>query len=684
MDAYDRDLGMNRSISRRDFLNGVGIAVTASMAVPPWLEAVGLVPGVGAADQAAVFPEQAPDYYPPVLTGLRGSHPGSFEIAHLLRDAKTWRETATDMGESYDLVVVGGGISGLASAYFFRAALGPRARILVLDNHDDFGGHAKRNEFRHDGRTLLLNGGTLNIEGPGQYSPQAMGLLRAIGIDIDRFEQETAYDRATYSRLGLRNGVWFNRERFGVDRLVVGTPGGGGRGQAPATSWPEFLAKTPMAEQAKKDVARIESKAQPDYMPGLSSDEKKQRLIHMSYQDFLLNVAKVHPDAVWYYQSRSDGLFLMHIDALPAYYAWNMNYAGFQGMNLEPTPPEVLINEPGGQHGRENQARANAAGRAIHFPDGNATIARLLVRSLIPDAVPGSTQEDVVTARANYARLDRDGSAVRVRLNSMAVNVQHAGDPASAGDVLVTYVKGGKTLRVRGTHCVLACWNSMIPYLCPELPSKQKEALAYGIKGPIVYTSVLVRNWTAFQKLGVANITAPGGYHSSVQLPEPVTIGQHQCSRTPEEPTVLHLVRTPGAPGRPRKEQHRLGREELLRTTFEQFEREIRSQLGRTLSEGGFDPARDIEAITVNRWPHGYTYNYNTLFDPVEWCLSSPDDRACIVGRKQFGRISIANADAAGSSHTDAAIDMAYRAVGEVIESRTRTSLSNLKRSSQQ
>jgi spermidine dehydrogenase len=677
MNPEDRDLGMGRSISRRDFLNGVSLALGGSVLGPPWLEAL------GAQDTDA--PELAPGYYPPALTGLRGSHPGSFEVAHQLRDARAWRQAATDTGESYDLVVVGGGISGLAAAHFFRAAVGPRARILVLDNHDDFGGHAKRNEFRHGDRTLLLNGGTLNIEGPGQYSPQAMGLLRTIGIDIDRFEQETANDRAIYSRMGLRNGVWFNRERFGVDRLVVGTPGGGGgRGQGPgSTSWPEFLAKTPLDAQAKKDIARIESKDQPDYMPGLSSEEKKRRLVHMSYEDFLLNVAKVHRDAAWYYQSRSDGLFLMHTDALPAYYAWNMNYPGFQGMSLEPTPPEVLINEPGGQHGRENQARANAAGRAIHFPDGNATIARLLVRSLVPKSIPGSTQEDVVTARADYAQLDQDRTPVRIRLNSIVVNVQHEGDSISAKEVFVTYVKRGKTLRVRGAHCVLACWNSMIPYLCPELPAKQKDALAYGIKAPIVYTSVLVRNWTAFQKLGVANITAPGGYHSSVQLPEPVTIGQYQCARTPEEPTVLHLVRTPCAPGKPRKEQHRLGRADLLATTFEQFEREIRGQLARSLAEGGFDPARDIEAITVNRWPHGYTYNYNTLFDPVEWCLSSPDDRACVVGRRQFGRISIANADAAGSSHTDAAIDMAYRAVGEVIESRTRGAASNLTRSSQ-
>jgi spermidine dehydrogenase len=331
----------------------------------------------------------------------------------------------------------------------------------------------------------------------------------------------------------------------------------------------------------------------------------------------------------------------------------------------------VLIDEPGGAHGRENQQRANEGGRSIHFPDGNATIARLLVRSLLPDAVPGTSQEDVVTARVEYAKLDRAGSKTRIRLNSSVVHVAHAGDPASAREVQVTYVTGGEARRVRGGHVVLACWNSVIPHLCPDLPAEQREALAYGIKAPIVYTNVLLRNWTSFARLGVANITAPGGYHTSIQLPEPVTIGRYVCSRTPEEPIVLHLVRTPCAPGRPRKEQHRLGRADLLATSFGTFEREIRQQLGRTLADGGFDPARDIAGITVNRWPHGYTYNYSTLWDPVSWALATPEDRACVVGRRQLGRISIANADAAGSSHTDAAIDMAYRAVREVIESRT-------------
>ncbi len=665
MDAYDRDLGMSRDITRRDFLNGVGVAVAGAMVAPSRSEASALLSAVQA-------PDQSPGSYPPALTGLRGSHPGSFEVGHQLRDAKSWSDAGTDTGETYDLVVVGGGLSGLAAAHFFRAAVGPSAKILVLDNHDDFGGHAKRNEFKHGDRLLILNGGTLNIESPLQYSALAMALLTAIGIDIDRFEKETAEGRTLYRSLNLGGGTFFNKERFGVDRLVVG-PG--------RPSWGEFLAKTPLPAPAQQDIARLESKDQPDYMPGLSSDQKKRRLIRLSYQDFLLNVAKVHPDAAWYYQARSDGLFMAHIDVLPAYYAWNMNYPGFQGMKLEPTPPEVLINEPGGLHGRENQERANRGGRSIHFPDGNATVARLLVRSLIPEAVPGKTQEDVVTARVNYALLDRDGATSRIRLNSTAVHVRHDGDPASAKEVVVTYVKGGKALNVGAVHCVLACWNYVIPYMCPELPDKQKEGLAYGIKPPIVYTNVLLRNWTAFQKLGVSSVSAPGSYHTSLGLSEAVSIGDYKHPRTPEEPIVIDLHKSPCAPGKTRKEQIRLGQRELLTTTFETFERNIRDQLGRTLSGGGFDPGRDIEAITVNRWPHGYAYNYNTLADPVDWSLSTPDDRACVVGRKQFGRISIANSDAAGSSHTDAAFEQAFRAVGEVIESRTSSYLSRIEKS---
>jgi spermidine dehydrogenase len=297
----------------------------------------------------------------------------------------------------------------------------------------------------------------------------------------------------------------------------------------------------------------------------------------------------------------------------------------------------------------------------FHFPDGNASIARLLVRALIPGAVPGSTMEDVVTARADYSRLDREGSAVRIRLNSTVVNVKHTSAEA-AREVEVAYIRGKKLQAVRAKQCVLACYNGMIPYLCPELPDKQKEALAYLVKAPLVYTHVAIKNWTSFEKLGVRQIESPGSYHVYTALDFPVSMGDYRFPGKPEEPMVLFMLRTPCKPGLPMRDQNRAGRAELMRTPFSTFERNVRDQLGRMLGSAGFDPARDIDGLTVNRWAHGYAYSYNPLFDP-DW---AEEEKPWVVGRKPFGQIAIANSDAGASAYTDVAIDQAYRAVAEL------------------
>jgi spermidine dehydrogenase len=628
----DEELGMGAPITRRDFLNGVALAVGASLL--PARRASGL-------DLEAYAPERGPGYYPPALTGLRGSHPGAFEAAHELKDGFRDLHEAQDTGEVYDLVVVGGGISGLSAARFFREGAGPRATVLVLDNHDDFGGHAKRNEF-HEGRLIIGYGGTQSIDSPAPYSAVAKGLVGALGIDVSRWE--AVHVQAAYA--GLERATFFDKETFGADRLVRNPAG------RPLL---EFLKQTPLSEAVQKDIARIQLE-KTDHMPGLSSSEKKARLARMSYADFLTKVVKADPGVLPFYQTRPHGLYGVGIDAVPAQDAWGLGLPGFQGMDLDASFGPGM--------NRDAKRAPEAESYYFHFPDGNGSVARLLVRSLVPAAIPGTSADDVVLARADYARLDEPSSPARIRLNSLVVGVKHAGDPSSASEVVVTYVRGGKPRSVRARACILACWHTMIPYICPELPKEQRDALSYAVKVPLVYTNVLLRNWTSFQKLGVAFVSAPGSYHTSVGLDFPVRFPGYQSFASPEEPIVVHMSKAPCQPGLPARDQHRAGRAMLLATTFEDFEREIRAQLARILGPGGFDPARDVRAITVNRWPHGYAYQYNSLWDPF-WLEGK--ETPCERGRRPFGRISIANADAAAYSYTDAAIDEAYRAAQEAL-----------------
>lgn len=629
-------------ISRRDFLNGCALSVAAGSAISP-LEALA---------QGALNPYALPaGYYPPTRQGMRGSHDGSFEAAHELRDGRKW--DATDAGDPhYDLVVVGGGISGLAAAYFFRKQHGPGVRILVIDNHDDFGGHAKRNEFWHDGRMYLVNGGTLNVEAPSQYSTVAAGLLWELGIDRTRYFAKNSGMWKNYADMGLQDSMFFDRETFGVDRLVVGW------GDLPIR---ETIGKVPLDEQARQDIVRLyESKE--NYFPGLDADQTRHELTHISYRDYVVNIANCHPDVVKLFDATLKGLFVTGMDAIPAIYCREMGYPGFDGLNLNEIPGNELAYEPGGQHGRENQERADAGDPDMYFPDGNATIARLLVRALVPDAVPGSSMEDVITSRVDYGELDREDNGVRIRLNSTAVNVRNS----RGGNVETAYVRDGKAYRVTSGGAVLACWNTVIPYICGDVRKAQKEALSYGVKSPLVYTGVLISNWQSFIDAGISHVTAPGGFFSSVGLQAMIEMGSYRTARSPDQPIVVRMASYFAEPGLSRRDQHRAGRRRLLATTFDTFEHHIRDQLSRILGPTGFDDERDILGITVNRWPHGYTYSYNPLFDPEEWAYTTTADRPAVIARQPVGRISIANADSAASPHTDAAINEAYRAVVEL------------------
>jgi len=640
-DTHDHEIGMDKPIERRDFLQGAAFSLATAVG--------GLLPGqvFGASSDTGQDRERAaqdqPDYYPPTRTGMRGSHPGSFEGAHTVRDNPGLLTEAKDTGEEFDLIVVGGGISGLAAAHFYRDAARPDAKILILDNHDDFGGHAKRNEFHVDGKLLIARGGTAGISSPTPYSSVADGLLKHLGIYPEKLATDT-YDRDLYGKYNLGSGVFFDKETFGEDKFVL--QAGGYQRSAEDTA--TFLAQAPLSDVVRKDILAIETGSN-DYMAGLSADEKKDRLSRISYAEYLLNVVKANPAVIPFYLHQTDEYWGCGIDAVSALDCWGIGLPGFDGLNLPRTATTRMGYTPGKQ-------LETGGSYTYAFPDGNASIARLLVRDLIPAAVPGTTVEDSITAPTDYSKLDQNDDPVRIRLSSTAAHVMNTED----GNVKVTYLRDGKAYSVRGKQSVLACWNMMIPFICPELPQTQKNALHYLVKTPLVFTSVALTNWRAFANLGVSRVSSPGGYHSSFSLATAMDIGDYHSAKSPDAPIMVQMIRTPAQPGLPEREQHIAGRTELLATPFSTFERNIRDQMNRTLGAGGFDAARDIAGIAVNRWPHGYAPEYNSLIDPDEGLPLA-------TARERRGAIAIANADSGGGAYTDIAIDQAHRAVTELL-----------------
>jgi spermidine dehydrogenase len=614
------------SITRRDFLNGAALAVAA-----------GLTPAAQLSAQ--------PVRYPPALTGLRGQHPGSFEVAHALA-LEGWRPdfSAVPIEERHDLVVVGGGLSGLSAAWFYRRKLGPQARILILDNHDDFGGHAKRNEFTIGGRRIIGYGGSQSFQSPNTfYGSGAKGLLQALGVDIARFA--TAFERTLYPSLGLSRGVFFAREAFGRDVLVTGEPerrnaDETARRLSHARPLDEFLEDFPVSAASKTQLRELYAGTR-DPLAGKSPDEKREILRRTSYRDYLVRICGMSEEAANCFQGRTLGFFGLGADAVPAADVRDLGYPGFAGLDL-PAETNAAWSEP----------------YIYHFPDGNAALARLLVRALIPGTAPGRTMDDVVEAPFDYGRLDDPAQQVRVRLDSTCLDVRNNNDAVQLG-----YVRGGRLRRVEARHVVLACFHMMIPHIAPELPAPQREALAKNVKTPIVYTNVLVRNWQAFVNLKVSSITAPMSFHHQVSLDFPVSLGGYHHTRDPAEPIVLHLVHVPGAPnqGLDARAQFRIGQGKLYAMTFADFEARIRDDLDRMLGQGGFSSARDIAAITVNRWPHGYSYVANSLYDPDDY-----DETVLKLARQKFGRVAIANTDAGGDAWAHFAVEQAERAVGEL------------------
>jgi len=632
-DREDSRLGMGRPITRRDFLDGVAVSIAASA-----------VSGCSPAGAPTGRSAQSPD--PPRRLGDRGQHPGSNAVAHALRDGSFWANAgaARDTGEHYDLVVVGGGISGLAAAVQYRQQAGANARILIIENHDDFGGHAKRNEFlTASGRVVVGYGGSQSLQSPSFFSPAVKAMIQHLDLDLSRFGSEF-FDRNWGERHKLGTAHFFAREAFGRDALV-----------RPVGKTSEWLKQAPLNPRAREDlVALLDSPR--DYLPGLSRSQRRARLASMSYQRFLTEIVGADPQVAQFYQDSTTAYFGVGIDATSALDACANGNPGFASMDLGPLADPAM--SPSGR-----LAYTDPDPYIYHFPDGNHGLARALLRKLTPAALPADSMEALVTTPVDYARLDEPSSHVRLRLQSTVVRVQHRGDPAKASAVDVQYVRQGALKSVTAGHVVLACWHRVIPHIFPELPAPQISALNDQRKVPLIYTNVLLRNWSALERLGLESIRTPGHFWRGVEIDFPVSMGSYRFPEKSSEPMLLHLSAIPTSPGLSPREQASAGRARIASLTFEELERSIRDLLGRCLGAGGFDPARDIEGLCVNRWAHGYAYEYMRPWD-TQWPSGPLPVEAA---RRPLGRVAIANSDSGAYAYAHSAMDQAIRAVRELL-----------------
>ena len=616
-------LGMHEPISRRDFINGTLVA-GAGM----WL---------GGRARATPFAPDAADAW----TGYGGigdyarSNGNTYEVmsvAHAIRDGKFERAIAhaTDTGEMVDLAVVGGGISGLAAAVFFQKRRG--GRCLVLENHAIFGGEAKRNEFLVDGQTVVAHQASAMFPVP-KAGGWTAGVYDMIGMDRSHFEYQRWSGPSPEMPLGQtpygqsRNyGFWFG-PRFGQRPGVwVIDP------------WGRQLEGAPLSDDVKADLMRYRTVRDDGPRPQKEGDAISRQLDTITLEEHLMTRHRISRATVREFLSPVEGGgYGLGPDVLSAYCAY---------------APETEYPDDG-----------DAALGDQMFPDGNAGFARLMVKTVIPEAFAGPrTVEAVWRNRVRFGALDRRGQPTRIRLNATVVRVEHAGDPARAPHVVLTYVKGGRAFRVRARHVVMAGGSWTTKHIVHDLPATHRDAYAQFHRSPCLMANVAVRNWRFLYDMGMTGARWFEGIGNYLTIRKMATIGGSD-SFGPDSPTVLTLKVLFAQPGLPIAEQGSRGRAEMLGKSFAQYERELRQQLGDMFAAGGFDPRRDIAGIILNRWGHAYVNPQPGFFFGVDG-KPAPRD---VLRDQPHGRIVFANTDLTGAMDHRNSIAEAERAVRQIV-----------------
>lgn len=573
------------------------------------------------------------DYYPPALLGLRGDTDGVQTAAHSVALQGKSYQLPGKAEEQYDLVVVGAGISGLTAAYLYQKQR-PDAKILLLDNHEDFGGHAQRNEFTVDGRLLISYAGSESIDSPkSEYSEESLALLKDLGIDYTKFEQYFHQDLYEQTRQ-LKEGVFFNQAAFGKDAVVSGIP---------VVDEEDSLAvieKFPLPDEDKQALMKLYAEPA-DYLKGKTKSGRKEFAENTSYYDFLKNYVKLSEGALKYLKNISSEYWGHAINAISVQEALDDGYPGVQNLGLE---TEEYEEEP----------------YIYHFPDGNASIARMLVRRMIPAVAAGDTMEDIVLAKFDYSKLDVPENKIRIRLNSTALLLENNNE-----GVAIAYLPrdGANLKQVQAKQAIFAGHSALAARVIPQMPEAQKNAATTNVKIPMVYGKAAVKNSQAFQKLGVHSLYAPNAPYCLVKLDDPVSMGGYQFPQTADEPIIIHMVHiATDFSGKTAREMYKKGRRALYQQNFDNLKQQMLDQLRSIYQVAGENLDDVLVSVTLNRWAHGYSYEQTGLWDSEQ-----STEKVTGAMQKPVGNIFIAGSDSSWMPYVHGAIDQAHRAVGEAL-----------------
>jgi spermidine dehydrogenase len=634
-ETKDDGLVLSSDISRRDFVNGALIGVGAAL-----LGAA--APGCTAKPKPVAMPNDPWTGYGGVgdYAVSNGNVASVRDAAHLIRDGLTdsMMRDVEDIDEEYDMVIIGGGFSGIGAAYQFHKQHGDTRRCLILENHPVFGGEAKQNEFEVDGYRLYGPQGSNDFGPPEKDSESLIArIYRDTGLPFEfDFVMQDASKTRVVAPLENYYGVYWEEEIYDTGYFV------GEDADIPWVVNPRHdgLARLPWSDKFKAELNRAFEDKDIYY----TGDDLDRWLDSMSYKELLEDVMGYSPEVTKY---------------LDPIIAISM---GGVGADVYSAYSAKLLELPGTQAKYEIDADRKPG--AYSFPGGNTGIFRHIVKYLIPDSIRGGNSfEEILYNPINFSALDRPENSLSIRLNATAIDVNHSGSVEKPDHVNVSYYQDGKVKKIKAKSVVMSIGGWVARNIVSDMPEHIVEAYKQFYHSPILVVNVALRNWRFLDEIGISAGRWFEGFGGFFSIRRPMKTGKSTQPYDPEKPMVMTFYVPFNNPGHPIEVQGVIGRAELLSKSYRDYEKEIIGQMTRMFSTYGFDAGQDIAGIVLNRWGHAYISP-----QPGFHFGKDGNDAPKDIVKRGFGRIQFGHSELSGYMSHTRALNEGARAAREAMK----------------